>query len=67
MSAFRDNLAGRWFAGLAVREIRRGARRCRRSEADIRRWIYDWSTEPGPSNHSRTADGTLGTYTSRCQ
>ncbi|GAA5193496.1 hypothetical protein GCM10023322_55650 [Rugosimonospora acidiphila] len=54
------NLAERWFSELTNKKIRRGAHRSVRAlEADIRRWIAIWNTDPKPYVWIRTADEIL--------
>jgi transposase len=63
------NLVERWFAELTTRKLRRSAHRSVvELEADVRRWINEWNTNPRPFVWTKTADhilDTLATYCSR--
>ena len=53
------NLAGRWFAELTNRKLRRSAHRSvTELEADNRKWINEWT---------KTADEILGTLAAYCR
>ncbi|MFB7868101.1 hypothetical protein [Streptomyces sp. NPDC056069] len=54
------HLAGRWFAELTNKQIRRGFQTIVHAlEQDIRDWIAAWNTGPKPYVWTQTADETL--------
>ena len=56
------NLAGRWFAELTNRELRRSAHRSvTELETDIRKWTSEWNKNPRPFVWTKTADDILET------
>ena len=49
------NLVERWFAELTTRKLRRSAHRSvTELEADVRRWINEWNTDPKPFIWTKT-------------
>jgi transposase len=51
------NLVERWFAELTTRKLRRCAHHSvTELEADVRRWINEWNTDPKPFVWTKTAD-----------
>ena len=62
------NLVERWFAELTSRKLRRSAHRSvTELEADIRKWINAWNTDPRPFTWTKTADEILETLAAYCQ
>jgi hypothetical protein len=62
------NLAGRWFAELTNRKLRRSAHRSvTELEAGIRKWINAWNAGPKPFVWTKTAGEILGTLAACCQ
>ena len=62
------NLAGRWFAELTNRKLRRSAHRSVTGlEADIRKWINEWNKDPKPFVWTKTADEILETLAAYCE
>ena len=62
------NLAGRWFAELTSRKLRRSAHRSvTELETDIRKWINEWNKEPKPFVWTKSADEILETLADYCQ
>lgn len=62
------NLVKRWFAELTTRKLRRSAHRSvTELEADVRRWINEWNTDPKPFVWTKTADQILATLAAYCQ
>ncbi len=62
------NLAGRWFAELTSRKLRRSAHRSvTELETDIRKWINEWNKEPRPFVWTKSADEILETLADYCQ
>ena len=56
------NLVERWFGELTTRKIRRAAHRSvTELEADVRKWINAWNTDPKPFVWTKTADKILNT------
>ncbi|MGE5764687.1 MAG: IS630 family transposase [Mycobacterium leprae] len=67
-SASWTNLVERWFADLTTRKLRRSAHRSvTELEADLRRWINAWNTDPKPFAWTKTADEILHTLAAYCQ
>jgi len=61
------NLVERWFAELTNRKLRRSAHRSVTAlEADVRRWINAWNTDPKPFVWTKTADQILDTLAAYC-
>jgi transposase len=61
------NLVERWFAELTTRKLRRSAHRSvTELEADVRRWINEWNTDPKPFVWTKTADQILDTLATYC-
>jgi transposase len=61
------NLVERWFAELTNRKLRRSAHRSiTQLEADVRRWINEWNTDPKPFVWTKTADEILNTLAAYC-
>ena len=61
------NLVERWFAELTNRKLRRSAHRSVTAlEADVRRWINEWNTDPKPFVWTKTADQILDTLAAYC-
>jgi transposase len=62
------NLVERWFAELTNRKLRRSAHRSvTELEADVRRWINEWNSNPKPFVWTKTADQILDTLAAYCQ
>ena len=62
------NLVERWFAELTSRKLRRSAHRSvTELEADIRKWINAWNTDPRPFTWTKTADEILESLAAYCQ
>jgi transposase len=62
------NLAGRWFAELTNRKLRRSAHRSvTELEAGIRRWINEWNKDPRSFVRAKTAEAILETLAACCQ
>jgi transposase len=56
------NLVERWFAELTTRKLRRCTHRSiTELEADVRRWINEWNTDPKPFLWAKAADEILET------
>jgi transposase len=67
-SSSRLNLAGRWFAELTNRKLRRSAHRTvTELEAGIRKWINEWNKNPRPFTWTKSADDILETVAGYCQ
>ena len=61
------NLVERWFAELTNRKLRRSAHRSvTELEADVRKWINEWNTNPKPFIWTKTADDILDTLAAYC-
>jgi hypothetical protein len=61
------NLVERWFAELTNRKLRRSAyRSVIELEADVRRWINEWNTDPKPLVWTKTAAEILNTLATYC-
>lgn len=61
------NQVERWFAYLTDQLVRRGVHKSvARLEADIRRWIADWNTEPKPFVWTKTAEEILESLSRYC-
>jgi transposase len=61
------NLVERWFAELTNRKLRRSAHRSvTELEADIRKWINEWNSDPKPFVWAKTADEILKSLAAYC-
>jgi transposase len=61
------NLVERWFAELTNRKLRRFAHRSvTELEANVRKWINEWNTNPKPFIWTKTADDILDTLAAYC-
>jgi transposase len=61
------NLVERWFAELTNRKLRRSAHHSvTELEADVRKWINEWNTNPKPFIWTKTADDILDTLAAYC-
>jgi hypothetical protein len=61
------NLVERWFAELTNRKLRRSAHHSiTELEADIRKWINEWNTNPRPFVWTKTADQIFDTLAAYC-
>jgi transposase len=61
------NLVERWFAELTNRKLRRSAHHSiTELEADIRKWINEWNTNPKPFVWTKTADQIFDTLAAYC-
>jgi transposase len=61
------NLVERWFAELTNRKLRRSAHRSvTELEADIRKWIDEWNSDPKPFVWAKTADEILKSLAAYC-
>ena len=62
------NLAGRWFAELTNRKLRRSAHRSvTELEADIRAWVNAWNKDPKPFVWTKSADEILENLAAYCE
>jgi len=62
------NLVERWFAELTTRKLRRSAHRSvTEPEADVRRWVNEWNSDPKPFVWTKPADQILGTLATYCK
>lgn len=62
------NLVERWFAELTNRKLRRSAHRSVvELEADVRKWINEWNSDPKPFIWTKTTDEILETLATYCQ
>ena len=62
------NLVERWFAELTNRKLRRSAHRSvTELEADVRKWINEYNTDPKPFVWTKSADEILETLAAYCQ